>query len=253
MDMDIQRYLERISYSGPLDGSAQALFALQEAHYIAVPYENFDILQGRPISLELPDIYQKIVLSRRGGYCFELNGLFGWLLRELGYPVTEYFSRYLRDEPPLPMPRHRILVVEAEGKKWFVDAGVGGVVPRWPLLMAPGLEQKQSDEIYRLQTDSILGNVIQEYRHSEWSNYISFTDSPAYPVDFAATNYWCQHAPESIFNKEPMAAILTPDGRVTMFGREVRIFSPKGVIVIPVETKQDIRKMAREYFRISLE
>jgi arylamine N-acetyltransferase len=250
--MDIRAYLDRIGYDGPTDASAAALSALQEAHYTAVPYENFDILAGRPISLELPDMYKKIVVDRRGGYCFELNGLFGWLLRVLGYKVTEYFSRYLRDEPPLPMPRHRILVAEAEGKRRFVDAGVGGVVPRWPLLMEPGLEQKQNSETYRLALDPVLGNVVQEFRHGAWSNYISFTDDPAYPVDFIGTNYWCQHAKESIFNKEPMAAILTPYGRVTMFGMEVRIFSPEGVEVIPLKDDKDVKEQAKKYFGIEL-
>lgn len=248
--LDVQKYLQRINYDGPLDGSARALFALQEAHYIAVPYENFDILAGRPLSLELPDLFRKIVLEHRGGYCFELNGLFGALLQELGYHVTEHFSRYLRDEQPLPMPRHRILVVEAEGKRYFTDVGVGGVVPRWPVLMEPGLEQKQNNETYRLAHDPVLGNVIQEFRHGEWSNYISFTDDPAYPVDFTACNYWCQHAPESIFNKEPMAAILTPDGRVTMFGMEVKVFTPEGVNVIPVGTTEDLHALASKWFNI---
>jgi N-hydroxyarylamine O-acetyltransferase len=251
-ELDVHKYLERINYTGLPDGSAKALFELQEAHYTAVPYENFDILGGQAISLELPDIYNKIVLKHRGGYCFELNGLFGELLRVLGYRVKEYFSRYLRDEPPLPMPRHRVLTVEAEGKLYFVDVGVGGVVPRWPLLMAPGLEQKQGDETYRLIIDPILGNVIQEFRHGQWSDYISFNDCPAFSVDFIATNYWCQHAEESIFNKEPMAAILTPEGRITMFGPEVRIFSPEGVKVMPVESDEDVSKLAEVYFKVKL-
>jgi arylamine N-acetyltransferase len=250
--LDIQKYLERINYTGPLDGGVKELFALQEAHYIAVPYENFDILAGRPLSLSIPDLYKKIVLERRGGYCFELNGLFAELLRQLGYEVTEYFSRYLRDEPPLPMPRHRVMVAEAQGKRYFVDIGVGGVVPRWPLLMAPGVEQKQNNELYRLSRDEVLGNVIQEFRHGQWSNYISFTDEPAYPVDFIAANYWCQYAPESIFNKEPMAAILTPNGRVTMFGPEVRVFSPDGVKVIPVGSEDEVKMMAKEWFGVNI-
>lgn len=250
--LDVEKYLNRIGYNGPLDGSAKALFALQEAHYISVPYENFDILNGKPLSLELPDLFEKIVINRRGGYCFELNGLFGALLRELGYEVTEYFSRYLRDEPPLPMPRHRVLVVETQGKRYFTDVGVGGVVPRWPLLMSIGLEQQQNKEIYRLACDPVLGNVIQEFRHDAWSNYISFTDDPAYPVDFTAANFWCQHAPESIFNKDPMAAILTPNGRVTMFGREVRVFSPEGVRVIPIASDEDVRREAAAWFGVEL-
>jgi len=248
--IDVLKYLDRISYTGPPDCSVEALFALQEAHYIAVPYENFDILAGKPISLELSDIYRKIVLEHRGGYCFELNGLFGALLKELGYCVTEHFSRYLRDEPPLPMPRHRVLVVNVQDKRYFTDVGVGGVVPRWPLVLDSCIEQKQNNETYRLNFDPVLGNIIQEYRNGGWSNYISFTNEPAYLVDFIATNYWCQYAKESIFNKEPMAAILTSNGRVTMFGNEVRIFSPEGIKVIPVNNQEDFKKLAYEWFRV---
>lgn len=250
--IDVLKYLERINYTGSFDCTIETLFALQEAHYITVPYENFDILAGIPISLELSDLYRKIVLERRGGYCFELNGLFAVLLRGLGYNVTEYFSRYLRDEPPLPMPRHRILVVNIQDKRYFTDVGVGGVVPRWPLALDSGMEQQQNNETYRHKLDPILGNVIQEFRNGRWLNYVSFTNEPAYPVDFIATNYWCQYAKESIFNNEPMAAILTPNGRVTMFGQEVRIFSQDGVKVIPVNNQDEFKKLAKEWFGVSV-
>lgn len=249
--LDVQKYLERLNYDGPLDGSVNALFALQEAHYESVPYENFDILRGRALSMDLPDLYKKIVLMHRGGYCFELNGLFGALLRALGYDVTEYFARFLRNEPLIAMPRHRALIVKVQGKRYFVDVGVGGIAPRWPLLMTPGMEQKQNDETYRLSLDPVLSNVIQELRHGEWANYISFSDNPAYPVDFVAVNYWCQHAKESIFNKEPMATIRTPDGRVTMYGREIKIFSKGGVKVISVE-EEELDKIAKEWFGADL-
>jgi arylamine N-acetyltransferase len=149
------------------------------------------------------------------------------------------------------MPRHRVLVVNVQGKRYLVDVGVGGLAPRWPLLMVPGMEQEQNGEIYRLSCDPILGNVIEEFRHGTWSSYISFTDNPAYPVDFIATNYWCQHAQESIFNKEPMATLRTADGRVTMSGREVKVFSPQGVRVIPMGP-EEIGEMARICFGVNL-
>lgn len=81
---EIRAYLSRIGFHGPLDGSANTLAALQEAHVHSVPYENLDILRGIPLSLEIPDLFRKIVKNRRGGYCFELNGLFAWLLECLG-------------------------------------------------------------------------------------------------------------------------------------------------------------------------
>ena len=71
--MNAQAYLERIRYNGPMEPTREALFALQRAHLYAVPYENLDILAGKPLSLSEDALFDKIVTRKRGGYCFELN------------------------------------------------------------------------------------------------------------------------------------------------------------------------------------
>src|SRR5260221_12505984 len=91
--MDVAAYLERIGYTGPLAPNAGALRALHVAHLYTVPFENLDIGLGRPLSLELPALFDKIVTRRRGGFCYELNGLFAWLLQSLGYGVTPLSAR----------------------------------------------------------------------------------------------------------------------------------------------------------------
>src|SRR5690554_3265002 len=95
---EVRAYLDRIGYTGPLDGSAETLAQLQWCHLHTVPYENLDILDGVPLSLDIEHLIEKIIVRRRGGFCFELNVLFGWLLRELGYPVTDFVARFWRDE-----------------------------------------------------------------------------------------------------------------------------------------------------------
>ena len=126
--------MDRIGFKGSLDGSANTLADLQEQHLYTVPYENLDILARKPLSLDPQDLYQKIVVSRRGGYCFELNALFGWLLRELGYKVTDLVARFWRDEQQLPPKRrHHVLIVEVEGNDYLCDVGVGGIVPCRPI------------------------------------------------------------------------------------------------------------------------
>jgi len=253
IENSVQKYLERIGYNGPLDGSARTLSALQEAHVHTVPYENLDILMGRRLSLEIPDLYQKIVVHRRGGYCFELNGLFGWLLRKLSYPVTDYFARFLRDETTIPMRRHRVLRVEAEGQTYICDVGVGGPSPARPLLLVESLVQRQGDEAYRFQKDPLLGWVVQEFRHGEWSPYYSFTEDPQLPVDFVATSYYCETSPDSIFRKEAMISIRTAEGRNTVAGKEFRIFSRDGVRTFVPETEEAYREALRTYFGIVLD
>src|SRR5260221_13506295 len=89
----VDAYLDRIHYAGSRAPSAATLRALHAAHLYAVPFENLDIGRGRRLSLALPDLYAKIVARRRGGFCYELNGLFSWLLASLGYGVTHLSAR----------------------------------------------------------------------------------------------------------------------------------------------------------------
>ena len=124
--MNVADYLSRIGLELPEDfvPDSENLKKLQFAHCTAVPYENIDMMRGIPTSLEPEALYKKIVVNRRGGLCFELNGAFGWLLRQLGYGVTDYAARYLRGETTIPMRRHRVLKVQALDGVWLCDASM---------------------------------------------------------------------------------------------------------------------------------
>ncbi|WP_274651409.1 arylamine N-acetyltransferase family protein [Paenibacillus humicola] len=249
-------YLARIGYDGPMDGSAAALAGLQDAHLHAVPYENFDLLPDRrvPLSLEIGKLYDKIVVRRRGGYCFELNALFGWLLRELGYPVTDFVARFWRDEPdPPPKRRHHVLMVRADDADYLCDVGVGGIVPRRPIRMEEGLEQRQGDEVYRLERDAQYGWMLCELKAGEWKRIYSFTEEPQLPKDFLFASFWCEHAPESIFVQSAMAAIRTRDGRNTLAGDEFRLFRKDGVRAFVPRSKDEYAAALRDYFGIVLD
>ena len=107
----------------PVQADRELLSEIMYRYAAAVPYENLDILAGIPLSLEEADLYDKIVLRHRGGYCFEINGFLTAFLRSLGYEVTEYMARYLRGESGIPMRRHRVLAVTCtDGSRWIVDA-----------------------------------------------------------------------------------------------------------------------------------
>jgi len=249
----VTAYLERIGYEGPLDGSAAVLAEMQHKHLHSVPYENLDIIRGVPLSLEIHDLYDKIVVRRRGGYCFELNALFGWLLRELGYTVTDYMARFWRDEPnPPPKRRHQVLLVEAEGRRYLCDVGVGGIVPRRPIELSEGLEQRQGDEVYRLEKDSYYGWVLCERKGERWERIYSFTEEPQLPKDYLMPSYWCEHSPDSIFKQVRMAAIRTTDGRNSLSGDEFRFFRPDGVHTFTPNTEEEFLLALRQYFGIVL-
>lgn len=253
IECSIDKYLDRIGFTGRQDGSLLTLSRLQEAHSCSVPYENLDILRKRELSLDIEDLYNKVVVRKRGGYCFELNALFGWLLRELSYQVTDYFARFLRGEATIPMRRHRVLRVEVDGEAYLCDVGVGGPVPFRPVKLAEGLEQQQGDECYRMRKDSFLGWVLQERHHGEWRDLYSFTEEPQLPVDFVAANYYCQYSPDSIFNRQPMISIRTKDGRYSVDGNEFRTFSREGVKTFIPENDEEKNRALEQYFGIILD
>lgn len=249
--MNTDSYLARIGLARPSDTSPGTLGAIQTAHLTAVPYENIDILRGVPLSLDPEALFDKIVTRRRGGYCFELNGLLGQLLRALGFPVTEYFARFLRDEPPgVPMRRHRVLRVTAsDGVDYICDAGVGGVCPLVPLPFRFHAQTRDANGLWRIVPDAVYGCVVEEYRHGAWRPYYAFTTEPQFPVDYEAANYWCQHAPESPFHTMPIVCVQTAEGgRRVIRGGEYREFGPAGVRVEPVE---DLNALLGEKFGIN--
>lgn len=248
-----ERYLARIGCQKARLPTAGFLAELQESHICSVPYENLDILAGRQVSLKVPELYAKIVIKRRGGYCFELNALFAWLLRQLGYQVVDYVSRFWRDESNLPPKRrHHVLGVQAEGRWYLVDVGVGGVIPLQPLPLIEDIENIQGGECYRLVRAARFGWSLEERHHENWRRIYTFTEEIQEPEDFAFANFWCQNAAESIFRKEPILAIRDREGRNSLAGGEVRLFRPQGVEVITPVDAREWHETVRKYFGIAL-
>ncbi|WP_040949291.1 arylamine N-acetyltransferase family protein [Gorillibacterium massiliense] len=253
MKPEVNHYLKRICYDGPLDVSAAALARLQECHLFAVPYENLDVWRRVPLSLEIPNLFDKIVLRQRGGFCFELNELYGWLLRELGYEVTDLFGRFWRDEPaPPPKRRHHVLKVNLDGTDYLCDVGVGGVIPRRPIPMEERREQPQDTGIYRLEKDSFYGWVLCEKHDGEWRWIYSFTEEPQLSKDYVMACHWCETAPDSPFIKAPIVSLQIPEGRLTVAGDEFRRFTAEGVDVFVPQTDDERRIRFEQDFGIRL-
>jgi len=253
--MDVTAYLHRIGLDAVPAPDRDALFALQKAHLTHVPYETMDIIQKREVSLDPEAVFDKVVNRRRGGYCFELNGLFGCLLRELGFAVTEYFGRFLRDEAPgfIPMRRHRVLRVTAEGRDYICDVGVGGVCPLLPLALEEDTEQTDGRTVYRFRRDPFFGWVIQEKKPEGFRDYYGFTEEPQAPIDFEATHYYCCHSPESIFVKSAICAIQTEQGRRTLSAGEFRIFSENTVETYTPQDEKTFLQALDAYFGINID
>lgn len=229
-ELSADRYLERIGYEGSLKLDEATLFAVHEAHSYSVPYENLEIMDRKPLSLDIESLYDKIVVRRRGGYCFEVNGLFSWLLGRLGFGPIEYFGRWIWGEPlKVPLKRHRISKVVLGGIPYICDIGVG--VPTYvrPLVFEVGLVQEQCGLKFRIMQDETLGYVVQRaMKGKDWENFFSFTEESAQPIDFYYAHYWCTTHPDSIFLNNTMVHLPTKYGRNTA----ADVFDPVAAIKV---------------------
>jgi arylamine N-acetyltransferase len=262
-DLSVENYLERIGYGGPLALNEQTLFGIHEAHSFSVPYENLEIMERKPLSLAVESLYDKIVVRRRGGYCFELNGIFSWLLMRLGFAPREYFGRWIWGEPlKVPMKRHRISKVVVKGTSYICDIGVGVPTNVRPLVFEVGLVQEQCGLSFRIIEDAVLGFVVQRLsKGGEWEHFYSFTEDIAQPIDFYYAHYWCTTSEDSIFLKNTMVHMATPYGRNTIGDifdpvaaikvREFRSTRPDGSVArfIP-RNSEEYKKALKEFFGI---
>jgi N-hydroxyarylamine O-acetyltransferase len=246
--------VKRIGFEGEARADYKTLYELQYRHFLSVPYENLDILRNVPLSLDCGDLYKKIVVNGRGGYCFELNALFNWLLCEIGFKTVSYFARFLLDEPDisLVMRRHRIMRVEIDGEYYITDVGVGSIVPERPLKLVENLETGIRGITYRFNKEPFLGWVLSFFRKGEWTQLYSFTEEEQQEIDFVQPDFYCQYHPDSIFNKKNMLAIRTETGKNSIDGNTFKMFELSNGETTDKEcTDAEIAGILKEYFGIT--
>jgi N-hydroxyarylamine O-acetyltransferase len=223
---ELSAYLERIRYTGPRTPDAATLRQLQLAHLLTVPFENLSIHAGEPIALDDAALFEKVVGRRRGGFCYELNGLFAALLRALGFQVTMLSAGVGRADGTFgPEFDHMALRVDLD-EPWLVDVGFGDSF-REPLRMEERGEQPQGGQVYRIDVED-GGWGILKYRNEEggWSAEYRFGPEPHVYADYAERCVYHQTSPQSHFTQKPVCTLATPDGRLTLSG--MRLITTRG-------------------------
>lgn len=226
------------------------LNTLQYAHVTRIPYENLDILSGKALPMDAAGQFKKTIQARRGGYCFELNGIYACLLNALGYQVTTYMGRYLRGETAVPMRRHRVIRAACSDGAFICDAGVGQQAPRHPLAFIPNFVQEQFSETYRIRREPFFGWVIDDRHQGDWRPFYSFTEEEQLDIDFVMPNYYCEHSADSVFNKKMMLSIKTPDGRKTIDGNLFRAFARDSVEEMTIATPEQLIELLDQVFNL---
>jgi N-hydroxyarylamine O-acetyltransferase len=217
--MNVADYLTRIEYRGTLEPTPATLRALHVAHLLHVPFENLDIQRRRLFTLDPEALFDKIVTRRRGGFCYELNGLFALLLEQLGFMVTRLAARVIDKDGNLgPEFDHLTLQVQcpAEGASvWLADVGFGDSFLE-PLRFAERAEQPDGLRAYRIEHDGACRWVWERDYGGTWARQYRFDLQPRQLSDFAEMCVWQQTSPESSFTQRRVCSRATPEGRLTL-------------------------------------
>lgn len=205
----LKQYCERIGYAGPLDTTFETLQALQLHHVLNVSFENLDSWQGQPPAIDPATLFDKLVLRRRGGYCFEQNGLFMLVLQTLGFSVQGLSARVLWNQPADARPprTHQALMVELKGQEWLVDVGFGGLTPLAPLRLETELQQATPLETLRLR-QSGNGLLLEVFLNDSVRPVYWFQPEASMPADFVQSNWFVATHPESRFVKHLVASCV---------------------------------------------
>jgi arylamine N-acetyltransferase len=223
--IDLACYFDRVGYPGPAEPTLETLHTLVAAHNRSIPFENLDPLMGIPVAdLSAAALNDKLVRRRRGGYCFEQNGLMGYVLDELGFGVERLAGRvlWMNTSEALPAQTHQVLSVTVPGVNgpFLVDVGFGGQTLTSPIRLEAGPVQQTRHEPYRL-SDHREGYLLEAQIRGEWQPLYIFGTRPQPRIDLEVGSWYVSTHPQSGFVVGLSAALVTDDARWNLRGRNL--------------------------------
>lgn len=228
--LDVDAYTRRTGYTGPLTPTLDTLNDLMSAHVQAIPFENLDVLLGRGIDLAPDALQRKLVAGRRGGYCFEQNGLLLLVLQMIGFDVTPLSARvrYQRPRDYTPARTHLFLCVSIDDVPWMADVGVGGLSLSSAIRLDVQGEQSTRHEPRRIIREA--GRQLLQVRFGDdWQDVLEFTGEEMPPIDRELANWFTSAHPQSHFRTRLVAARALPEGgRLTLLNRELTVRGRSG-------------------------
>jgi N-hydroxyarylamine O-acetyltransferase len=251
--VDLEAYCHRIGYKGPLEPTIETLRALQERHLAAIPFEAIDVLLGRGVDISPTAVDAKLITARRGGYCYEQNGLFKRVLCAIGFDVDGLVASVRWMAPPgaPPPPRtHMVLRVTIEGAPWLADVGFGSSVPTAPLRMDSRQPQPTSHERYRLLPLG-AGLLVQAEIGGEWRSLYDVSPEPLLDSHYELFNWFTATHEASPFRRELIAARITPDARYTLLGGRLTVRPAHGGMERRYLDADGIERALDEVFHLS--
>jgi N-hydroxyarylamine O-acetyltransferase len=250
--MDSQSYLKRIGHHGPTRSNLNVLRRLQRRHLLSIPFENLDIHLSKPIILSELALYKKIIEHHRGGFCYELNGLFAALLSKLGYDVSMLSARVAgRNGKFSPDFDHMTLIIQLK-HQWLVDVGFGDsfTKPKRLDMIEP---QADNGKDYRFTREDSWILLSRRTKGSRiWEPQYKFNLRPRKLKEFIPRCRWQQTSPRSHFRKNRLCTLLTPNGRLTLTDTKFIVTKGSKKVERPLRNPEEFATLLRRHFGIDL-
>lgn len=240
--MDVEAYLRRIGYEGEAKPGLETLRALHRAHVAAIPFENLEIMLGRPVLLEPAALQDKMVRRRRGGYCYEQNLLFAAVLERIGFSVRGHGARVRAGASTTRPVTHMLLGVEADGEWWHCDVGFGGDGLIEPVPLRTGVDVRQGEWRFAVEGEEDDVRVLRTEGPDGWFDLYAYTTARCLPVDYVVMNHYTSTHPRSPFIRRPVLQRAAFDVRRRLVGSQLTLTRPDGTAEerdVPVSELRD--------------
>lgn len=249
--MNVDAYLRRIQYDGPRQPLPATLRGLHRQHLFTVPFENLDIALGNRITLEPDLLYEKIVVRGRGGFCYELNGLFHELLRELGFTVC-MLSACVRHEDGDFGPEfdHMLLKVDL-AEPWLADVGFGESFVD-PLPLVAGATETENGHLFGVSPENGHWQLFRRDQQDQIPLY-RFSDKARQLCDYRDMCEFHQTSPESKFTRRRVCTKALPEGRVTLAGMRLIVTRNGTRQETMLDSERELRDCLREHFGVAFD
>jgi N-hydroxyarylamine O-acetyltransferase len=253
-EFQLDRYLARIGFGGTIRPDFPTLATLHAAHVDAIPFEGFDPLLGRPVKLDLASVQEKLVDSRRGGYCFEQNALLKAALEAIGFKVVGLGARVRWMSPPdAPLgPRvHMLLKVDLADGPHLVDVGFGACVLDAPLRFETDVEQRTAMGVYRLsEADGLFS--LSAKRPAGWRVMYVFNLEPQFPADYELGNWFTSTNPRAPFVNTLIMERVGGDKRYKLINRRFAIEARDGETTMErsLDTAEELGQVLDKTFNV---
>jgi len=252
--MEVGKYLERINYQGETEVTIEVLHGLQKKHLLSVPFENLDIHYKIPIQLNPGNIFEKVVIRKRGGFCYELNSIFYELLRSIGFDVKMISARVFNQRQEVFSPEfdHLAIIANLDVVDYLVDVGFGEFAFQ-PLKIE--LNTTQNDERGKFRVDKYDDEhyKVSKQADEHWIPEYMFTLKERDLNEFTGMCQYNQSSPQSHFTQNTFCSLPTENGRVTVSTNKIKITEGSSITESPVTDEHEFLSALEKYFHIRLD